>query len=350
MRRHVLLSLVLAALVPAAGLAGTVKPARSWAAPQIAAVTSAGLMGTADPAQFRPDDPFTRGDAATLVAALKQTEPVAQTNADAPVTMAGLDQRLVSALGLGPAAAEFRAGASAAGLGAPARFGNEVVARLLGLRTNHPAAQDSLELRPQDTATRAEAAFSAAHILGFTGTEASAVQTEADTFALPSLTQWQQQILHVAVSLIGYPYVWGGTSDRAEAPFGVKARGGFDCSGFIWRVYKLQAYADEGALADTIRGRTTYQMSGEVPRSERIPFAELEPADVLFFGANGARSKPAQVDHAGLYLGNGWLIESSGHGVALAQLTGWYRTHFAWARRPLAEAGLDVTADPSTGG
>jgi hypothetical protein len=26
--------------------------------------------------------------------------------------------------------------------------------------------------------------------------------------------------------------------------------------------------------------------------------------------------------------------------VAIAQLTGWYKKQFAWARRPLAEAGL----------
>jgi cell wall-associated NlpC family hydrolase len=42
----------------------------------------------------------------------------------------------------------------------------------------------------------------------------------------------------------------------------------------------------------------------------------------------------------GIYLGNGWFIHSSDYGVAVAQLTGWYRTKFAWARRPLAEAGL----------
>jgi cell wall-associated NlpC family hydrolase len=43
----------------------------------------------------------------------------------------------------------------------------------------------------------------------------------------------------------------------------------------------------------------------------------------------------------GIYVGNGWFVQSSGYGVDLAQLTGWYRTAFAWARRPLAEAGLD---------
>jgi cell wall-associated NlpC family hydrolase len=82
------------------------------------------------------------------------------------------------------------------------------------------------------------------------------------------------------------------------------------------------------------------QMSGEVPKSERIRFEDLQPGDVLFFGARGRKSKPAQVDHTGIFLGDGWFIHSSGYGVALATLTGWYRDEFAWGRRPLREAGL----------
>jgi hypothetical protein len=41
--------------------------------------------------------------------------------------------------------------------------------------------------------------------------------------------------------------------------------------------------------------------------------------------------------------GGGWMIHSSGQGVAVTPLTGWYRQQFAWARRPLAEAGLSGT-------
>jgi len=136
------------------------------------------------------------------------------------------------------------------------------------------------------------------------------------------------------------PYIWGGTSDGAETEFGVTSRGGYDCSGFVWRVYKLQSYANEGALASVLRGRTTYQMSGEVPKSKRIGLANLEPADVVFFGDKGQRSQPSQVGHMGIYLGNGWFIHSSEYGVAVAKLDGWYAREFAWARRPLAEAGL----------
>src|SRR5262249_15316533 len=155
---------------------------------------------------------------------------------------------------------------------------------------------------------------------------------------------WQRRVLTTGVRFIGYPYVWGGTSEFTETLFGVTSRGGFDCSGFAWRVYRLQPYPGERGLASTLRGRTTYQMSGEVPRSERIAFARLAPGDLLFFGSNGPRSKPSEVGHMGINIGGNWMIQSSGQGVALAPLVGWYRQRFAWGRRPLAEAGLETIA------
>jgi cell wall-associated NlpC family hydrolase len=268
------------------------------------------------------------------------TVPAKAAHPQAAVSMAGLDARLVVALGLSKAAEEFAAGAHAAGLRVPGRFGAEVVARLLGLRTDHPANEDSLELLPFQPATRAEAAYSAAQILGFRGWELAGVQSLADSFALPQLSHWQKRILDTAVARIGMPYIWGGTSDTYEAPFGVPSRGGYDCSGFVWRVYKLQPYAGERNLSSVLRGRTTYEMSGEVPHDELVDFAHLQPADVIFFGARGPRSDPSEVDHMGIYIGNGWFIHSSGYGVALATLNGRYRHEFAWGRRPLSEAGL----------
>jgi cell wall-associated NlpC family hydrolase len=336
-RRRLLLSCALAALalVPAS----LAKPATSWALPQIEALIAAGVMGT-DVATFHPNDPLTRSALEQLVAGLTRSLPIAAANPTARVTMSSLDSRLVSALGLSETAKLFEDGARSAGLKPPARFGTEAVARLLGLRTNHPAAQDSLELLPSETATRAEAAYSGARILSFSGSETLSVIDTASTFALPALTPWQQRILTTAVRFIGYPYVWGGESETTETPFGTQVQGGFDCSGFVWRVYKLQRYPGEGNLASTLRGRTTYAMSGEVRAANRIPFAKLQPADVVFFGARGPKSKPSQVGHMGIYLGSGWFIQSSGYGVDLAPLAGWYRAKFAWARRPLAEAGL----------
>lgn len=337
MRRRSVLTCVLAAalaLAPASAAQQT-----SWAQPQIKAVVGAGLMSR-DVASFHPNDPLTRAALEELVAGLTQTAPVVPASPDASVTMAGLDSRLVNALGLLDTAKAFQQAARTAGLAPPSRFGTESVARLLGLRTNHSAAEDDLELLPNETTTRAETAYSAAQILRFDGWEVPSTEAASMTFVLPTLTPWQQRILKTAVRFIGFPYVWGGESESKESPFGHQAHGGFDCSGFVWRVYKVQKYANEGKLADALQGRTTYEMSGEVSAGKRIPLAKLEPADVLFFGARGPKSKPGQVNHTGIYLGNGWFIQSSGYGVAVAQLAGWYAKRFAWARRPLAEAGL----------
>lgn len=382
------------ALLPVGSALASAHRESSWALPEIRVVTGIGLMGTRSPAAFHPEAKLTNQALANLVFQLEQllappvpppvappppdpsttttdttqttTDPMQATttgttttvaapppplapppahppkvaNGAAPATMSMLDAQLVGGVGLDAAAAEFAGGARAAGLTVPSRFGTEVAARLLGLRIDHPAREDYLELLPDDPATRAEAAYSAAQILHSSGWLAPVVQNLADTFSLPHYSPWQRLIINTAVARIGMPYVWGGTSDGREIDFGVPARGGYDCSGFVWRVYKLTSYPGERSLASVLQGRTTYVMSGEVPRSELIDFARLQPADVIFFGAHGPRSSPSEVDHMGIYLGNGWFIHSSEYGVALAQLSGWYRRDFAWARRPLREAGL----------
>ena len=189
--------------------------------------------------------------------------------------MAQLDARLVRVLGSerrrGPVLRRRRA----AGLRPPARFGTEVVARLLGLRTNHPAGQDALERLPNDPAPRAEAAYSVAQLLSVSEAEKAQVEDEAATFELPVLTTWQQRVLTTAVRFIGYPYVWGGEYERPQSPYGPQAQGGFDCSGFAWRVYKVQSYPGAPAAGGILRGRTAAAMAGEVPRRMRIKPARL---------------------------------------------------------------------------
>ncbi len=257
-----------------------------------------------------------------------------------PVTIKQLDAALVAYVGLGAAARELQLTLQRAGLQPPANTGTEAVARMLQLRLNHPSGQDDLELLPFQPATRAEAAWSFAQLLRLDPSTVDSVQHAADTFTLPELTTWQRQILTTAVHYVGYPYVWGGTSPGPESDFGVQAAGGFDCSGFVWRVYKLTQYSGAPRLSGVLRGRTTYQMSSEVPHRELVPAAQLQPADVMFFGARGPRSKPSEVDHTALFLGNGWFIQSSGEGVTLLPFDGWYAHSYAWGRRPLREAGL----------
>jgi cell wall-associated NlpC family hydrolase len=314
------------------------KPGTSWAQAELKTVVAAGIM--AKEAAARPDDPLTRGELETIVAGLTQAEPVTPASPAAKITMAALDARLVAALGLTDSAKLFTQAVRTAGLTPPSRFGTEAVARLLGLRTNHPASLDALELSPGEPATHAEAAYSAARVLRLAEGDVPAVQELAASFVLPEPTPWQKKVLTTAVRFIGYPYVWGGESESLKSPFGPQVHGGFDCSGFVWRVYKVEQYTSGGTLADMLKGRTTYAMGGEVPAAKRIPFAKLQPADLIFFGAKGAKSKPAQLDHMGVYLGNGWFIHSSRYGVAIAPVSGWYDKRFAWGRRPLAEAGL----------
>ena len=82
-------------------------------------------------------------------------------------------------------------------------------------------------------------------------------------------------------------------------------------------------------------------MSGEVPRRKRIGFAKLAPGRRALLRPERARARSRRSSATpGIYLGGGWMIHSSGQGVAVTPLTGWYRQQFAWGRRPLAEAGL----------
>jgi cell wall-associated NlpC family hydrolase len=312
---------------------------RSWAQPEIRLVVSRGLMAQTV-ASFRPNDPLTQGELSALIAGLTQEPPKPVANPAAPVTMAQLDARLVRTLDMGAEATSFYDGANAGGLHPPTRFGTEVVARLLGLRMNHPTGHDDLERLPNDPAPRAEAAYSVAQMLRLSEWETKGVEDAAATFELPTLTPWQRRVLATAVNFIGFPYVWGGESERPQSPYGAQPQGGFDCSGFAWRVYKIQSYPGAPQLADTLRGRTAAAMAGEVPRRMRIKPARLAPGDLMFFGNGGPRAKPARIDHVGIYLGNGWLINSSRYGVALAPVGGWYDHRLAWGRRPLAEAGL----------
>jgi cell wall-associated NlpC family hydrolase len=333
-----LLAAIVCACLGLAAPAAVLAAKQSWAQREIELVTSQGLMG-GDAARFRPDAPLTRRSLAELATDLTQT-PAPATATAGEATIAELDRALVRGLGLSDEARRFYVAARTAGVRPPARFGTEVVARLIGLRKNHEAPNDDLELRPDDVATRAEAAYSAARILRFSGSEVEAVENVTIDLELPVYTPWQRKVLQTAFNLIGYPYVWGGTSSSEQTVFGVRSRGGFDCSGFAWRVYKLERYAGGERLNATLHGRTAAQMAGEVPKARRVAFARLQPGDLVFFGRGGRRAPAAAIDHMGIYAGGGWMIHSSRYGVALVRLEGWYAERFAWGRRPLAEAGL----------
>ena len=164
MRRLRLLALFACLIVGLAAAPGASPAGRSWAQPEIRLVVSHGLMARTV-ASFRPNDALTQGELSVLVAELTEQPPRTPADPAASVTMAQLDARLVRALDMADDASSFQDAAAAAGLRPPTRFGTEVVARLLGLRTNHPTGHDDLEQLPNEPATRAETAYSVAGLL-----------------------------------------------------------------------------------------------------------------------------------------------------------------------------------------
>jgi hypothetical protein len=338
MRRILLLAcIVFSSLVVVTPGASGATP-RSWAAPQIQAVVDAGLMAPTA-ADFRPDEPLVWSELATVLASLGVPEVVAS-DPFRSVTMRELDAQLVTAVGLRSYARDLRLAAVAAGLAPKPWLGTETVARMLGFRLNHLKNQEELELQLGQPATRAEAAYSFAHLLALQDFEIESVRVALESFSFPELGMWQQSVLRRALRFVGMPYVWAGTSERPQQLFGRVLPAGFDCSGLAWRVFKLEPFAGGEMLAGVLKGRTTYDMSGEVARSARVGREALQPGDVVFFGSRGSRSKPTEVGHMGIYVGNGWMVHSSDRGTTLTPMTGWYETRFAWGRSPLAEAGL----------
>jgi cell wall-associated NlpC family hydrolase len=256
------------------------------------------------------------------------TVPVAHT-AQSPVTVVTFDRMLVEGLGLASVAEHVQATAAAAGLNPPSYFGTEVVARFLELRYEHPVGSQRLDLFPDEPITRAEAAWSLAALMNVSDWSISSAREALSAFELPQMSAAQRQALQIAVSRIGYPYVWGGTTDNTADGL---EHGGFDCSGFAWRVFKVSGLP----WGKAIRGRTAAEQAGEIPQSQRLASTQLEPGDLLFFGSAhfNSRATESNVIHEGIYLGDNWVIHSSGQGVYVLPLNGsWLGSSFAWGRR-----------------
>ena len=205
----------------------------------------------------------------TLAAAPQLYRAVAPS---APVTIKQLDAALVDYLRLRPAAQEIQAMLAAAGLDPPPDTGSEAIARLLDLRIDHPAAEDDLELLPDQSATLGLGPLFArpgapARPVGGPGGPGRRRLLHAARCSMPGRADPDHRRRRVGSRTSGVARA------RPRGPFGVDSPGGFDCSGFVWRDYKLTAYPDEKRLAWVLRGRTTYLISGEVPRSDRIRLA-----------------------------------------------------------------------------
>jgi cell wall-associated NlpC family hydrolase len=110
---------------------------------------------------------------------------------------------------------------------------------------------------------------------------------------LPPLASGAAGAVQAAESQIGVPYVWGG-----ETPRGSGSSGGFDCSGLVaW------SYAQVGIGLPHYSG-------GQYADTTHIPFADIEPGDLLFYGPGGS-------EHVAMYVGGGSMIEAPYTGASV---------------------------------
>lgn len=117
------------------------------------------------------------------------------------------------------------------------------------------------------------------------------------------------RIIAEAKSHLGTPYVYGGSSPS-----------GFDCSGFVYYVFRQCGYS-------VTRTATTQNRDGYY-----VSRSDLQPGDIIIF-YNGSISG---IGHSGIYIGDGQFIHASSGGgrVMISSLSeSYYNARFYSARR-----------------
>lgn len=117
------------------------------------------------------------------------------------------------------------------------------------------------------------------------------------------------QMVAIAKSCLGIPYVWGGESPS-----------GFDCSGLVYYVLKTLGHSPYRTAS------SQYKMGTYVSKDN------LQPGDLVFFQGTSTSG----ISHVGIYVGDGQFIHSphTGDVVKYSDLTsGYYANHYYGARR-----------------
>jgi cell wall-associated NlpC family hydrolase len=308
----------------------------SWVRPAVKYLNSHGYYERSD---FRANKPMTRAAFRRLMR--EAFGPGNFKRSEGDVTAGEVSRSLVKALGMRSIARSLGRASSPDGWrpSTPAFFGSEVVARELGLRRDRPTSEDRFDASAGDSMRQADIVWAVWKAKTSPSTYSAEILSD---FAYASYDDKRRKVVQYAVSLVGTPYVWAGEWPKktpSSYPYGAQVHGGFDCSGFIW--YVLHSKNDSYRPIDrpyrgwSLPERASRDMAAAT--KNRLRYKELKPGDIVFFAPRGRKSKASEVYHAGLYLGRGWIIHSSGSraGVSIARIArgSWWFDQILWGRR-----------------
>ncbi|WP_353195548.1 NlpC/P60 family protein [Parapedobacter defluvii] len=108
-------------------------------------------------------------------------------------------------------------------------------------------------------------------------------------------------VIKTAETMMGLPYLWGGTSVK-----------GVDCSGFTKTAFYMNGLViPRDASQQVLAGQPIDILSGGTLDIKKA-IQNLQPGDLLFFASGTDRPPTARVTHVALYLGNGEFIHAAG--------------------------------------